>query len=151
MPRDTGRMRPQELPGSIQLFQLRRITKMDRVPEVLQLSVIIDRHRAAFSEFQHLQEGDFFCSGVATERLILEELPEARIEDGGPFRFPFDKLKPLQAARSHYGIENNFHAKGFQIDVPRFNQRLEKQNTILNGGAEDIVSINVFIIARVCS
>jgi hypothetical protein len=131
-----GRMRPHELFRSMQLFQLRGITKMDRIPEVLQLSVIIDRNRPASPELQHLQKPDFFLGGVTAEGLIVKELPEARIEDGGAFRFPFYKLKPLQAPGSDFAIHGNFHAKGFQIDAPRFDQRLEKQNTILNRGAE---------------
>src|SRR2546429_5190819 len=45
--------------------------------------------------------------------------------------FPFNKLKSPGVPRSQAAVQNNLHSKRGEIDVPGFNQRIQKSGTVL--------------------
>ena len=71
---------------------------MQRIPQVLQLPVIIDWGRPLASQLQSLEECDFLFRDIATQRPILQELFEARFYGDGLWRLLLCKLESLQVA-----------------------------------------------------
>src|SRR5260370_39204915 len=49
---------------SIRFFRSRRSAEMQRVPQILQLAVVVDRNRPPVFELQHPQKSDFLFGGV---------------------------------------------------------------------------------------
>ena len=72
---------------------------MERVPEVLQLPVIVEGRRPLALELQPLEKLDFLRGRRAAERRILKEFLEPGLFDEVLFGFQFDKLKFLYAHR----------------------------------------------------
>ncbi len=91
---------------------------MKRVSEALQLSVVVEGSRPSSAELQTLQEPDLVFRGIAAEGSVLEELFEARLYRKGLFRFPFYKLKSLQALQRQSAVQDNFHAKSLEVNIP---------------------------------
>src|SRR3989442_1570510 len=70
--------------------------KMQRIPEVLQLPIIIEGRRPLALEPQPLEEVDFLLRRIAAEGRILEEGLQPRLLVVRHFGGPFKKLKFLQ-------------------------------------------------------
>src|SRR5207237_3736759 len=121
-----------------QLLSVSPRAEMERVSQVLQLPVVIKRSRPLFFEPQPLQKLDFLVGSIIAERAILEELLKARLYDERLLRFALDELKSLQVPQSQSAVENNFHPEGLEINVPGFNQRIEKRHKVFNRHFEDI-------------
>ena len=69
---------------------------MQRVPEILQLSVIVEWARPPLLEPQPPQKFDLVSGGITAERGILKEFSEPRLVLEGVAGFPFNELKFLQ-------------------------------------------------------
>src|ERR1700733_10288040 len=102
-----------------------RIVEMDRIAEVLQLSVVIDRERALSFELEHLQKLDFFLGRIAAQGLIPKKLSEAGFHRNGRLGLLFHKFELPEIPRSHSAVEPDFHIERIQIDVPVLNQNIE--------------------------
>jgi hypothetical protein len=72
---------------------------MQRVSEVLQLSIIIEGRRSLALEPQPLEKRDFLLRCIATEGRILEEGCQPRLLVARGFRVLFDKRKLLEVLR----------------------------------------------------
>ena len=68
---------------SVRFSGLPRRREMQRVPQVLQLTVVINRGRPLSLQLQSFQKRDFFIGGIAAQGRILQELFEPRFEGGG--------------------------------------------------------------------
>src|SRR5207249_6931778 len=79
--------------------------KMERVSEVLQLPVIVERRRPPALELQALEKLDFRRGRRAAERGILKEFLEPRLFGDGLFGFPLDiDRKSTRLNSSHVSI-----------------------------------------------
>ena len=111
---------------------------MKRVSEVLQLAVVIKGSRPSFFELQPLQKLDFLFGGIAAEGSILEEPLQTRLHLEGLFRFPFDELESLYGRKGQPAVQDDFHAKSPEVNVPGLDQRIEEGDPVLN---RDVVHI----------
>src|SRR5260370_30964746 len=102
---------------------------MKRVPEVLQLAVIIEWRRAASFELSPLEKLNFILSGIGAEGSIFKEFLEARLRLGSRFGFRFQKLKFLIAIQGEPAVQDNLHAQILEVNVPALDQRLEQRHT----------------------
>jgi hypothetical protein len=75
------------------------IPEMQRVPEVLQLPVIIEGARPPSLEPQPSQEFDLVSGGIPAERSILKEFSEPRLVCSRMMGFSFDELEFLRLPR----------------------------------------------------
>src|SRR5579871_588886 len=117
---------------------LQRGPEMQRIAEALQLAVIIHCGRTAALEVQGPQKFDLFLSGIAAQEFVVQKLFEARLQREGLLRRQLDKLKTLQAAGSKTAVQGDFHAEGFQVDVPGVDDRVEERYAILDGYVKDV-------------
>ena len=69
---------------------------MERVPEALQLPVIVEGRRPLALELQPLEKLDFLRGRRAAERCILKEFLEPGLFADRLFGFPLDKLESLR-------------------------------------------------------
>jgi hypothetical protein len=69
---------------------------MQRISEVLQLPIIVERGRPLALKSQPFQEVDFLLRSVAPEERILEEGLQPRLLAARVFAIPFKKRKFLQ-------------------------------------------------------
>ena len=69
---------------------------MKRVPQILQLTVIIEWSRSFSLEPQLFQELDFLLSGITAEESIVKKFLEPRLFVKSWRRFLFNKLKFLR-------------------------------------------------------
>src|SRR5579872_1282834 len=129
----------------IELFSARQIRyggrgvpEMKGVPQVLQLAVIIKRSGPPTIELQPLQKLDFLFGRVAAEGSVFQELFQTRLRLGRRFMFLFQELKSLDALQGQSAVQHDFHAKGLQVDVPGFDQRIEKRRAVFDRHMEDI-------------
>src|SRR2546425_13347098 len=111
---------------------------MERVPEVLQLPVIVEGRRPLALELQPLEKLDFLRGRRAAEGRILQERLEPGLFDEVLFGLELDELKLLHVPGDKSVIENDFQSKGREVDVPRFNQRIQERDTVVNGDVEDV-------------
>src|SRR5690242_3626205 len=111
---------------------------MKGVPEVLQLAVIIERRRPPSVEPQPLEKLDFLLGGIAAEGGILEELFQTWLTLDNRLRLLFYILESLDSLEGQPAVQHDFYAKGFEVDVPRLDQRIEKRDAIFDRYMEDI-------------
>jgi len=69
---------------------------MERIPEALQLPVIVEGRRPLALEPQPLEKLDFLRGRRAAERRISKEFLEPRLFADRLFGFPLDKLESLR-------------------------------------------------------
>src|SRR5712691_12137541 len=93
---------------------------MQRVPEALQLPVIIQGRRPLALEPQPLEKLDFLLGRRAAEGSILKESVEPRLFDEKLVGFPLDKRKVLHMSSDHSGVQNNFQSERREVDIPGF-------------------------------
>src|SRR5438094_3437633 len=70
--------------------------KMQRVPEALQLPVVVEGRRPLALELQPLEKRDFLRGRRAAERRILKEFLEPGLFADRLLGFPLDKLESLR-------------------------------------------------------
>ena len=78
--------------------------KMQRVPQILQLPVVIDRGGSFSSQLQSLQKLDFLFGDIAAQGRILQEFFEPRLYAEGVVGFLFDEFKSLRAANGEPAV-----------------------------------------------
>src|SRR6266516_845665 len=115
-----------------------RGAKMERVSEVLQLPVIIEGRRPLALELQPLEKLHFLRGRRAAERRILKEFLEPGLFDEVLFGLELDELKLLHVPGDQSVIENDFQSKGREVDVPRFDQRIQERVAVLDGHMKDV-------------
>src|SRR5437899_1356533 len=110
---------------------------MERVSEVLQFPVVVQCIRPFSLELQLLKKLGLLLGDATAQGNIPQEFFEPRLflEVVG---FPFNKLKSPGVPRSQATVQNNLHSKRGEVDVPGFNQRIQKSGTVLNRQIEDI-------------
>src|SRR6266571_1031069 len=111
---------------------------MERVPEVLQLPVIVEGRRPLALELQPLEKLDFLRGRRAAERRILQERLEPGLFDEVLFGLELDELELLHVPGDESVIENDLQSKGREVDVPRFNQRIQERDAVLDGHMKDV-------------
>src|SRR5688572_11362380 len=99
---------------------------MQRVPQVLQLSVIIERIRAFSLESQPSQKFNFITGNIAAELSVLKELGESRLDLEAGVQFFLNEYKLLRLPGDKSIVQRNFHIECRGIDVPVCNQRAQE-------------------------
>src|SRR5881628_745592 len=112
--------------------------KMERVPEALQLPVIVEGRRPLALKRQPLEKLDFLRGRRAAERRILEEFLEPGLLADRLFGFPLDKLESLRLPWDDAVVEDNLQTERRKVDVPGFNQRIQERDAVLSGHVEDV-------------
>ena len=102
--------------------------KMQRVPEVLQLSVIVERARPLSLEPEPSWEFNLVSSYMTAKRSILKEFCESRLVLWREPGFSFDELESLRVSRDEPVIQHKSNTETREIDVPGFEQRVEERN-----------------------
>src|SRR5258708_39216508 len=100
------------------------------IPEILQLSVIVERARPPSLEPQPSQKFDLVSGGVTAERSILKEFSEPRLVLERIAGFFFNELKFLRVPWDESVVQHNFHTEAREVDCPGFNQRDQERNAV---------------------
>src|SRR5688500_496461 len=103
---------------------------MKRVPQVLQLAVIVEGGRPFASETQPFEKLDLLLGRVTPEGGIRKKRLEAGLLVDRWAGFPFHKIDLLEVRGGQATVQNNLHPEGREVDVPRFNQRIEKREAV---------------------
>src|SRR5258705_506234 len=111
---------------------------MQWVAQALQLPVIVKWSGLHASEFQLPEKLDLFRTRITPEGGILEEGFEPRLFDGRSDGFPFHKLQSPGAPGDQAATEDYLHREGLQVDVPRFNQRVQERDAVVDRDVEDV-------------
>src|SRR5438093_11363058 len=101
-------------------------TKMKRVPEVLQLAIVIQRGRPSAVEPQLLQELDFCLGGTAAQRGVTKEFPEPRLFLERLIGRPFHELESLGVAGGQQPVDSGLDAEDTAIALPAFRSCIHK-------------------------
>src|SRR6266571_7278540 len=111
---------------------------MQRVPEALQLPVIVEGSRPRVREPQLLEKRDFLDGCAAAERRILKEFLEPGLFADRLRGFPLDERESLRLPGDDAVVQDNLQTERRQVDVPGFNQRIQERDAILSGHVEDV-------------
>ena len=84
---------------------------MNWIPEILQLSIIVERARPPAAERQPSQESNFLPCGIAAERDILQERSQSRLVLDGVLEQPLNELKFHPVPRDKPVVQLDFHAE----------------------------------------
>src|SRR5437773_5548457 len=101
--------------------------KMQRVPEALQLPVVVEGRRPPAVELQPLEKRDFLRGRRTAERRILKEFLEPGLFADRLVGFPLDKLESLRLPWDDAVVEDNLQTERRKVDVPGFNQRIQER------------------------
>src|SRR5437870_13321987 len=104
---------------------------MERVPEVLQLPVVVQGGRPLALELQPLEKGDFLRGRRAAERRILKEFHEPGLFARRLFGVPLDKRESPRPPWDDAVIQDNLQSVLSQVDVPGFNQLIQYTVSVL--------------------
>ena len=102
--------------------------KMQRVPEVLQLSVVVERAGPPSFESQPSQEFNFVSGHLAAEQGILKEFSEPGFVLLREPRFLFNEFESLRGPRDESVVQHKPNAETREVDVPGFEQRVQERN-----------------------
>src|SRR5438034_7632383 len=80
---------------------------MERVPEVLQLPVIVEGRRPPALELQPLEKRDFLRGRRAAQGRILKEFLEPRLFGDGLFSFPLDIIESLRLRSEEHRLNSS--------------------------------------------
>jgi len=95
---------------------------MQWVPEVLQLSIVVERVGALRFEPEAPKKLDLVFGHSATERGVVKEFSESRLFLERLVGLPLNKVQSSRAPRNESVVQYDFHAKGREVDVPGLNQ-----------------------------
>src|SRR5439155_8987136 len=112
--------------------------KMERISEVLQRPVIVERRGPRVLEPQLLEKLAFLRGRGAAEGRILKEFLEPRLFADGLVGFPLDKLESPRLPWDDAVVQDNLQTERREVDVPGFNQRFQERNAVLTGHVEDV-------------
>src|SRR5438552_13584090 len=115
----------------------RSIGEMERVSQVLQFPVIVQRCRPFPRELEISEELDLLCGRIAPQRWILKEGQESWLFVDSRHRRPFDELESLRVPGRQAAVQHDLHAECRKVDIPRFDQRIEKRDAVLDRDVED--------------
>src|SRR5882724_5087047 len=99
---------------------------MERVSQVLHLSVIIERGWPPSVESQLFEKFDLRYGSIATQITVLDEPFEPWLFSVRQAIFSFNKLKFLWVPGSESAVQHNFNGKRRQVDVPGFDERIKE-------------------------
>ena len=113
--------------------------EMERIPEVLQFPVIVEREWVVFpgtSVFfrKSISSGVAFAPSESVSRNSLSPGSCSRRFAG----FPLDELKFFGIARSESLVQYNFDGKRREVDIPGLNERIEEADAIFNRNVENV-------------
>src|SRR6059036_382435 len=111
---------------------------MERVPEALQLPVIVEGRRPLALELQPLEKLDLRRGRRAAERRILKEFLEPGLFADRLVGFLLDKRESLRLPWDDAVVEDNRQTERRKVDVPGFNQRIQERDAVLSGHVEDV-------------
>jgi hypothetical protein len=97
---------------------------MERIPEVLQLSIIVEGGRPLPFEPELLQKLQLVLLGVMAQRAGTKELFESGLVFGPPVGLFLDVLISLGMLGSQSSVEHDIHPEGPEVDRPGFDQRI---------------------------
>ena len=104
---------------------------MQRVSQILQLAVVVAGDRQSAPELQRFEKLDLVFCRTATQGGILEERLESRFFAGRCDSFPFHELESFGVFGRQAPISTQSPSRTAQVDVPGFNQRIEKRRAVL--------------------
>src|SRR6266581_994741 len=111
---------------------------MKSVSQVLQFAIIIERSwLPPILETQLFQKLDFLWLRISAKRSICEEVPEARFF-GWSAGFLLNKFKFLQVGRRDFAIQDDLQTECGEIDVPRYDQGIQKSDATVRGDVEHV-------------
>src|SRR5256886_15592027 len=91
---------------------------MERVPEILQLPVVVQGGRPLALERQPLEKGDFPRVRAAAEGRVLKEFLEPGLFARRLFGVPLDKRESLRLPWDEAVVQDNLQTERRQVDVP---------------------------------
>src|SRR5438093_5429553 len=100
--------------------------KMERVSEVLQLPVIIERRRPLVLELQPLEKLDFLRGRRAAEGRVLQEFLEPGLLSDRLCGCQLDKCESLRLPGDDAVVQDDLQTERRQVDVPGFDQRIQE-------------------------
>src|SRR5688572_14324973 len=122
---------------SLRLLLLRgALTEMEWIPQVLQLPVVVERGRLSTGELERPEKLELFCGRTAAQRRILQKRLEPRLFIHRRGRFPFRKLDSLRGHGRQTAVQHDFDPECREIDVPRFEQRIQKRDAMVSRDVE---------------
>src|SRR5258705_6586712 len=104
---------------------------MERVSKTLQFTVVIKSAGPVTSKFQALQKLHLCFGGVTTHRRITQKFMEARFFFGNSVAPNLIKLKSNELRQSQPLIQNDFHTKCSQVDIPVINHWIQESVEML--------------------
>src|ERR1700731_2554655 len=110
---------------------------MERVSQVLQFPVIIERRWPFSFDPEAPQELHFICSGVARQRWVLKKFPKPRFFLGS-VKLSLNVLEFLGISRCKSPAQRNLHSESCEVDIPGLNERIQKRHAVLVRHVEDI-------------
>src|SRR6266566_780514 len=112
--------------------------KMERVPEVLQLPVVVQGRRPRVREPQLLEKLDFLRGRGAAEGGVLKEFLEPGLFADRLCGFPLDKRESLRLPWDDAVVQDDLQTERRQVDVPGFDQRIQERDAVLSRHVEDV-------------
>lgn len=91
---------------------------MHRVPEILQLPIIVERPRSPPFECQSSQERDLVPAGIPAEGSVPQEFGQSGLLLDGVIDLPFDEIQFFQVLRDKPAVQHDFHPEGRKVDIP---------------------------------
>src|SRR5687767_8575269 len=108
-----------------------RSPEMQWIPEILQLSIVVDRVWSPPFEFLLSQKCDFVPGNASAQRGVLQELGQPRLVIDGIVKRPLDEIQLLHVPRHKPVVQHDFHPKGGKVDIPGLKQRVQVRDTVL--------------------
>src|SRR3972149_1917292 len=113
---------------------------MERVSEVLQLPVVIEGSGSLALECQPLKELGFLLGRCAAEGGVLQECPEPWLLGEGWCGFSLSEFESLHVAGDHLPVEDDLQVERLEVDVPGFDQRIQKRDAAFDRRSEEHTS-----------
>ena len=104
---------------------------MQRISEILQFPVVVERRWPLPFDPQPFQKFDFLRSHIAAERSIFEESVEPWLDPERSVEFRLNKLEPLRMSRDQSSVKHDLHGEVRQVDIPGLDQRIQEGNAVL--------------------
>src|SRR4029450_4514627 len=111
---------------------------MERVSQALQFPVIVEGGWPFSREFQLLEKLDFLHGRIAPQKGILKEGLQPWLFVDRWSGVPFDELESLRVPGRQAAAQDDLHRERREIDVPRFDQRIEKRDAVFGRHVEDV-------------
>src|SRR3982751_1421994 len=111
---------------------------MERVAQVLQLAVKVQRRRAFSVGGQTLQKGRFLLAQVSAPFRLLQKCCETWLHGwSGWAGFCFPEFELLAVTVGQPAIQDDFQAEAVEFDIPVLEEGSEKRQAVLGRDMED--------------